>query len=63
MDEVSNMPDYKSMYFRMFSRITDAINELKSAQQEGEEAYLSGNDEPIIMPLPKPTGESDEKDD
>lgn len=47
------MPDYKTMYYHLFNRVTDALRELerqnyglaqellKQAQQEGEEAYIS----------------------
>ena len=50
------MPDYSKMYFDLFNRVTDALQELKKAnygsaaelliraQQEGEEAYLSAED-------------------
>ena len=47
------MSDYKTMYFHLFNRITDALRALeqqnygqaeallKQAQQEGEEAYIT----------------------
>lgn len=47
------MPDYKKMYFRLFNYISDAIGQieetnyglandiLKQAQADGEEIYLS----------------------
>ena len=47
------MPNYKTMYFHLFNRVTDALRALeqknysralellKLAQQEGEEAYIT----------------------
>lgn len=35
------MDDYKSMYFAMFNKITDIIEELKKLQQDMEEKYIS----------------------
>jgi len=43
------MPDYKSMYFKLFNRVTDAINILQSAQQEGEDAYIKDQDGVIVQ--------------
>ena len=46
------MPDYKTMYFRLFNAVTDAVEELqklnfgaaaeilKAAQQTGEDSYV-----------------------
>ena len=38
------MPDYKSMYFKLFNKITDTIESLKEAQQEAEEQYLAAEE-------------------
>lgn len=35
------MPDYKEMYYALFNKITDVIEELKQIQQLTEEMYLS----------------------
>lgn len=35
------MDEYKSMYFAMFNKITDIIEELKKLQQDMEEKYIS----------------------
>jgi hypothetical protein len=40
------MPDYKSMYFELFNKITDAIEILQKAQQDAEERYVNGGEEP-----------------
>lgn len=39
------MPNYKKMYFHLFNRITDIIEELKKIQIEGEDMYLDTYDE------------------
>ena len=35
------MEDYKKMYYELFNKITDVIENLKKIQQEAEEVYLS----------------------
>ena len=35
------MPDYKTMYFRLFNKISDAIEILQTAQQEGKAPLLN----------------------
>ena len=41
------MVDYKSMYYKMFNKITDIIEELKKLQIETEEIYIeSAEDDP-----------------
>ena len=35
------MPDYKEMYFELFNKITDVIEELKEIQREMEEKYVN----------------------
>ena len=37
--------DYKEMYFKLFNKISDVINELTAAQQEVEEIYISEEDD------------------
>lgn len=39
------------MYFRMFNRVTDAINILQKAQIDGEDTFISGEDIPPITLL------------
>ena len=40
------MPDYKEMYFELFGKVSDIIEELQNIQKEMEEKYLSdSNDE------------------
>lgn len=34
------MPDYKTMYYKLFSAVTDAIEILTQAQLESENLYL-----------------------
>ena len=42
------MPDFKKMYFNLFNRITDAINVLQTAQQEGESEYIENPDIKLV---------------
>ena len=39
------MPDYKSMYFKLFNSITDAMEILSEAQKRAEEAYISAEED------------------
>jgi hypothetical protein len=39
------MPDYKKMYYELFNKITDVIENLKKIQQEAEESYMSDNED------------------
>ena len=34
--------DYKAMYYRLFNRVSDAIEILQAAQQEGEDTFVEG---------------------
>ena len=34
------MPDYKEMYFELFNKLTDVIEELKAIQQEWKKNVL-----------------------
>ncbi len=36
--------DYKEMYFTLFNKISDVIEELKKVQQETEELYISSSE-------------------
>lgn len=38
------MPDYKSLYFELFNKLTDVIEELKDIQVKMEEKYIEEND-------------------
>ena len=35
------MADYKSLYYQLFNKITDVIEELKEVQQQAEEVYIN----------------------
>ena len=54
------MPDYKSMYLKLFNRITDAINILHEGQQEKEKVFIESDDEPILL-LPEDKEQSDSR--
>ncbi len=42
------MADYKSMYFELFNKICDIIEELEEVQRKTEEMYISDNSETEI---------------
>lgn len=60
------MPDYKTMYFRLFNAVTDAVEELqklnfgaaaeilRAAQQAGEDSYVEA--EEAFVPRNDPFG-------
>ena len=35
------MPEYKDLYYKLFNRITDIIEELKEIQVQVEEMYIN----------------------
>ena len=37
-------PDYKSMYFALFNKITDVMRQLEKIQQAAEEIYIQTSD-------------------
>ena len=37
------MEDYKSMYFNLFNKLTNIIEELKEIQAKAEEMYINAN--------------------
>lgn len=37
--------DYKEMYFTLFNKISDVIEELKKVQQETEEMYILSSED------------------
>ena len=43
------MPDYKKMYFALTAKVSDAINILLAAQQQGEDEYVENT--PQVTPL------------
>jgi len=45
------MADYKSMYLRLFNRVSDTIAILQEAQQQTEESY--------VLDFPPPAGETE----
>lgn len=38
------MPDYQKMYLTLFTRVTDAIEQLQQAQKEAEQQYLESTE-------------------
>lgn len=47
------MPDYKEMYFKLFNKVTDVIEELQQIQRETEELYISGSEPDVTMLKPQ----------
>ncbi len=45
------MEDYKKMYYRLFSRVSDIIEELQNAQRETEEMFLRQSEERTPLKL------------
>ena len=47
------MPDYKTMYFKLFNAVTDAVKILSEAQAEAEELFIesSENDDKKVVKL------------
>ena len=39
------MDDYKKMYYELFNKITDTIENLKQIQREAEETFITYNDD------------------
>ncbi|MEG2020092.1 MAG: hypothetical protein RRZ70_06420 [Synergistaceae bacterium] len=37
------MPDYEKMYFTLFNKVSDIIEELMALQKEVEELYISSS--------------------
>lgn len=38
------MPDYKTMYYKLFNAVTDAVEILQQAQLEAEEIYINSSE-------------------
>ncbi len=43
------MEDYKKLYFELFNKITDTIENLKKIQQEAEEKFIASNEDVSIV--------------
>ncbi|UWG98208.1 hypothetical protein LPY66_05240 [Dehalobacter sp. DCM] len=52
------MPDYKQLYFQLAAKVTDAIDILVEAQQQGENNYIQ--EETHVILLKKPEQEKDQ---
>ena len=50
------MADYKKMYFALFNKITDVIEELQEIQAITEEMYMDSRDNIIEMNSKKDNG-------
>ncbi|MDR0906159.1 MAG: hypothetical protein LBN00_08325 [Oscillospiraceae bacterium] len=43
------MPDFERMYYRLFNRVTDAIEQLQEAQKEAENYFIENSDRPPLQ--------------
>lgn len=43
------MPDYQEMYYKLFNRITDIIEELKEIQKQAEELYIRSENNVFVL--------------
>ena len=39
------MADYQKMYYELFNKVTDIIENLKQIQREAEETFITSNDD------------------
>lgn len=53
---VNKMTDYKEMYFLLFNKITDTIQNLQEVQQAAEEMYIA-QEETTIRTVESPNKE------
>lgn len=42
------MPDYKTMYAKLFNKITDVVEELQEIQREVEEMYIESGEREML---------------
>ena len=38
------MPDYKELYYELFNKVTDVIEQLKQIQMDMEEMYINSSE-------------------
>lgn len=43
------MPNYKKMYFTLFNKVTDVIDELQEIQQKTERLYIESPESKIVL--------------
>jgi hypothetical protein len=53
------MPDYKKMYFMLAAKVSDAVNILVAAQQQGEDEYVENPPEVVPLKRIKPDDENE----
>jgi len=46
--------DFKAMYLRLFGKVADAADILVAAMNEGEDAFIEGEDPDITLLRPEP---------
>lgn len=50
---VTEMADYQQMYFKLFNKVTDVIEELQQIQREAEELYIKGSEPDLTVLKPQ----------
>mgnify|MGYP007135362177 CR=1 FL=1 len=58
------MPDYKKMYFQLAARVSDAVEILLKAQQEGEAQFMAEvrSSEVKVLPIRQDESKEDKND-
>ena len=41
------MPDYKELYYELFNKVTDVIEQLEQIQKDMEEMYINSSEKSI----------------
>ena len=44
LERIFTMPNYKKLYFQLFNDVTNAIEKLKQAQIDAEDAYIEDDE-------------------
>lgn len=47
------MADYQQMYFKLFNKVTDVIEELQQIQRETEELYIKDSEPDLTVLRPQ----------
>lgn len=47
------MPNYKNMYYTLFNKVTDIIDDLQKVQQQTEEMYIQEENTIKVYPTKK----------
>ncbi len=56
------MPDYRALYFRLFSATETAIEDLIHAQNAAEDAFCAAEENGILLPKKEPPSTGGQKE-